>query len=147
MAVQELISVSLSGGLLALSSWRYQQHQPRQAVLVLMAAALALRIGVAGLAPFLHNWDERYHALVAKNLLADWTRPLLRAEPLLAYDYRQWCCNTVWLHKQPLFLWQIAASFWLLGVHELALRLPSAVLGPWSSGRSIGLAASFLARP
>lgn len=129
MATQELVLFGVSGILLALSIWRYRRGQLQQAVVVLMAAALALRLGVAGLDPFLHDWDERFHALVAKNLLADWTRPVLRAAPVLAYDYRQWCCNSLWLHKQPLFLWQVAGSFWLFGVNELALRLPSAVLG------------------
>ncbi len=108
---------------------RYQQGHPRQAVLALMLAALSLRFGVAILDPFLHSWDERYHALVAKNMLLDWSRPLLRADPVLAYDYRQWCCNHVWLHKQPLFLWQLAGSMKWFGVNELALRLPSALLG------------------
>lgn len=126
MDAPALVFLALSSALLALSTWR---AHPRQAIVALMAAALALRLGVAGLDPFLHNWDERFHALVAKNLLADWTSPLLRVDPVLAYDYRQWCCNSVWLHKQPLFLWQLTASFHLFGVNELALRLPSAVLG------------------
>jgi 4-amino-4-deoxy-L-arabinose transferase len=129
MPVQEPVLLTLSGVLLVLSGWRYRWGQHQQAVVVLMTAALVLRLGIAGLDPFLNNWDERFHALVAKSLLADWTRPTLRTNPLLAYDYRQWCCNAVWLHKQPLFLWQIAASFKLFGVNELALRLPSAVLG------------------
>jgi len=129
MPAQQLILIGLSCMLLALSGWRYWRGYHSQAVLVLIVSALALRLGLAGLDPFLHNWDERFHALVAKNLLADWSRPVLRVAPVLEYDYRQWCCNSVWLHKQPLFLWQIAGSFWLFGVNELALRLPSALLG------------------
>ena len=115
--------------LVLLSGWRYRQGRPNQAVGLLMAAALCLRLALAGLDPFLHSWDERYHALVAKNMLTDWTRPLLRADPVLPYDYQAWCCNHVWLHKQPLFLWQVAASLKLFGVNELAVRLPSVVLG------------------
>jgi 4-amino-4-deoxy-L-arabinose transferase len=129
MPIPALVLCSLSGLLLLLSNWCYRRGQRRPAVFGLMAAAFALRLGVTSLDPFLHSWDERFHALVAKNLLADWMRPTLRPHPILAYDYHQWCCNAVWLHKQPLFLWQIAASFRLFGVNELALRLPSAVLG------------------
>ncbi|MBF9223245.1 ArnT family glycosyltransferase [Hymenobacter ruricola] len=127
--MQQFILIGLSGGLMLLSGWRYQREQRQQSIAVLMAAALTLRIGVAGLDPFLHSWDERFHALVAKNLLDNWMRPVLHADPVLPYDYQQWCCNSVWLHKQPLFLWQIATSFRYLGVSEFALRLPSALLG------------------
>lgn len=96
---------------------------------LLMSAAFALRLLMASLDPFLHDWDERYHALVAKNLMANPLLPLLRAQAWLPYDYKAWCCNHVWLHKQPLFLWQIALSLKLFGVNEVALRLPSALLG------------------
>jgi 4-amino-4-deoxy-L-arabinose transferase-like glycosyltransferase len=65
---------------------------------------------------------------VAKNMTADFFRPLLRAHPVLLYDYRNWGNNYVWLHKQPLFLWQMALSMKLLGANVLALRLPSVVL-------------------
>ena len=91
MSVQEIVLFALSGLLLALIGWRYQRGQHQQAVLLLLASAFALRLGMAGLDPFQHNWDERYHALVAKNLLAAWARPQLRANPVLAYDYCQWC--------------------------------------------------------
>ena len=43
------------------------------------------RLLLIGLDPFLHDWDERFHAVVAKNLLADWWLPVLRPNPLLAY--------------------------------------------------------------
>ena len=126
---QPLFLFALSAALLVISMIRYQRGHLHQAVIILMGAAMCLRLGVAVLDPFLHDWDERFHALVAKNLLSDWSRPLLRAIPVLPYDYQQWCCNHVWLHKQPLFLWQIAGSFWLFGVNEVALRLPSVLLG------------------
>ncbi|RZK53369.1 MAG: glycosyltransferase family 39 protein, partial [Hymenobacter sp.] len=98
------------------------------AMALLMGAALCLRLLMAGLDPFLHDWDERYHALVARNMITHPGRPLLRAEPLLPYNYQAWRYNHIWLHKQPLFLWQMALSMKLFGVSVLALRLPSAVL-------------------
>lgn len=77
---------------------------------------------------FLHNWDERYHALVAKNMMENPFSPMLRVQPILDYDYKAWCCNHIWLHKQPLFLWQMAISMKIFGVNTIALRLPSALM-------------------
>lgn len=73
---------------------------------------------------FLHPWDERYHALVAKHLIAHPLVPTLYDSPVLPYDYRDWMANHVWLHKPPLALWFAASSMAVFGVGELALRLP-----------------------
>jgi 4-amino-4-deoxy-L-arabinose transferase-like glycosyltransferase len=43
--------------------------------------------------------------------------------------YNQWDRYIIWLHKQPLFLWQIALSFKIFGVSEFSLRLPDIILG------------------
>lgn len=94
----------------------------------LCALAFLLRLFVAA-DPGLHPWDERYHALVAKNLLADPTKPVLYPETPLPYDYRHWSRNHVWLHKQPVTLYCIAASVWLFGNTPWAVRLPSVLLG------------------
>ncbi len=106
--------------------WR--QQRPAQALLLLMGAAFLLRLTMIGLDPFLHDWDERYHALVARNLMDAPLRPMLRAIPALPYNYKAWCCNHVWLHKQPLFLWQMALAMKVFGTNVVALRLPSALL-------------------
>jgi 4-amino-4-deoxy-L-arabinose transferase-like glycosyltransferase len=120
----------LTAGLAAGSLICHRRRQYGLAVLWLMGAAFGLRLLLIGADPFLHDWDERFHALVAKNMLANgFLRPLLRAHPVLPYDYQQWCCNHVWLHKQPLFLWQLALSLKVFGSNESALRLPSALLG------------------
>lgn len=74
---------------------------------------------------FLHPWDERYHALVAKNMIEHPWRPVLYADPVLLYDYRHWTANHVWLHKPPLALWLMALSMATFGANELALRLPN----------------------
>lgn len=114
--------------LLLASAWAYRRSRTGLAVALLMGAALSLRLVMARADPFLHDFDEKYHALVAKNMLVDWTQPMLRLAPVLPYDYRTWCCNHIWLHKQPLFLWQMALSMKLFGVSEFAARLPSALL-------------------
>ena len=72
--------------------------------------------------------DESFHALVAKNLIRHPLTPTLIDRPWLAYDYRDWMSNHVWLHKPIVPLWTMAASMTLLGVNTLALRLPSAIL-------------------
>ena len=96
-------------------------------VLLLVAAAFALRIFMAS-DMFLHEWDERYHALVAKNLMNNFLEPKLYRIPLLNYDYTSWSSNYIWLHKQPLPLWCMALSMKILGVNEMAMRLPSAII-------------------
>ena len=102
-------------------------ERTRVAVACILGAALLLRF-FAALDPFLHAWDERYHALVAKNLMAHPLLPTLYDRPLLPYDLRSWGSNHVWLHKPPLALWLMAASMKAFGVHEIALRLPSILL-------------------
>ncbi len=74
---------------------------------------------------FLHQWDERYHALVAKHLMDHFSLPTLYEQTLLPYDFKNWAGNHIWLHKQPLPLWAMAASMKIFGINELALRLPS----------------------
>ncbi len=82
----------------------------------------------AGCDLFLHTWDERYHALVAKHLVEHPLLPTLYDHPLLPYDYRDWRHNHIWLHKPPLALWLMAAAMRLLGTDEIAMRLPSLLL-------------------
>lgn len=93
-------------------------------ILAVAVAALLIR-GYAATDRALHPWDERYHALVAKNLIETPLVPRLYPTPVLAYDYRVWTSNYIWMHKPPLTLWLQAASMKLLGVDERAMRLPS----------------------
>ncbi|MEI6410568.1 MAG: glycosyltransferase family 39 protein [Bacteroidota bacterium] len=95
----------------------------------LVLAAIMLRMLMITLDPFLHEWDERYHALVAKHLMQHPFIPTLRENPVLDYDYKMWCCNHIWLHKQPLFLWQMALSMEVFGVNLIGLRFPDVVMG------------------
>ena len=137
------------GGLcvvLTAASWAaHRRGRTPWAVALLMGAAASVRLLLIGRDPFLHPWDEQFHALVAKNLAADWARPVLRARPVLPYDYRDWGNNHVWLHKQPLFLWQMALAVKAVGASAWAVRLPSALLGTlflWPAYRLGRLAAS-----
>jgi len=114
--------------LCTLFSWRlYKKSSYHSALLFLVLCGLILKLYGAS-DHYLHAWDERYHALVAKNLIKHPLKPTLYDDPLLAYDYKNWTANHVWLHKQPVPLWGIAISVWLFGANEITVRLPSIIL-------------------
>ncbi len=109
-------------------SWKYEAKEDYKiSILLLILCGLALRVYVSTDC-CLHLWDERYHALVAKNLIKHPLIPTLYDNPVLPYDYKSWISNHIWLHKQPLPLWAMAASMSLFGVNEIALRIPSIIL-------------------
>ena len=118
------------GGALAATGAAFfaaRRARSRGAVWALAVAALFLRVPPAahlGISP----WDERYHALVAKNALAEPFVPKLVAEPLVEPAVDDWRHSHVWLHKPPGMTWLIAFSYAVFGVNELALRAPSVVL-------------------
>jgi 4-amino-4-deoxy-L-arabinose transferase-like glycosyltransferase len=105
------------------------QRNRKLALFLLLLSAFLIRLLMASLDPFLHEWDEKYHALVAKNMINFPFKPMLRINPILPYDPAAWCCNHIWVHKQPLFLWQMALSMKIFGVNVIAMRLPSVIMG------------------
>lgn len=123
------IGFSLTGIATILSLWFQNRERFMLAVPLLMIGALLLRLVIIDLDPFLHPWDERFHCLVAKNLIDHPLVPTLRDDPLTPYDYKNWPGNHVWLHKQPLFMWQMAFSMKLLGKTVFAARVPSVLMG------------------
>lgn len=96
------------------------------AVFLLLVGGLGLRL-FCGADMFLHEWDERYHALVAKNLGKHFLIPTLYDNPELPYSTTEWTSSHIWLHKQPVPLWVMALSIKLLGLNEWAVRLPSII--------------------
>ena len=82
-----------------------------------------------GLDPYLHEWDERFHALVAKNMIENPFKPMLFIKHVMSFNPQDWGYLHIWVHKQPLFLWQMALSMKLFGVSTFAMRLPSAIMG------------------
>lgn len=105
----------------------HQQGRYMLAISLMMLSGFLLRIYTA-CDFYLHEWDERFHALVTKHMLLHPLKPTLYENTPFPYDYTRWSASHVWLHKQPLPLWTIAYSFKLFGINELALRLPSIVL-------------------
>jgi 4-amino-4-deoxy-L-arabinose transferase-like glycosyltransferase len=98
-------------------------------ITIIFLIGFILRMYYAHLDPYLHEWDERFHALVARNMMDNPLVPMLHKNPIVPYDINSWCCNSVWLHKQPLFMWQMALSMKIFGANEFAMRYPSALMG------------------
>ncbi len=99
----------------------------RKSLWLIFISGIALRIFL-GMDFFLNPWDERYHALAAKNLLNHPLIPTLYDHPALDYDYKNWTGNHIWVHKPPMTLWLMAASMKVFGINEIAVRIPSILL-------------------
>jgi 4-amino-4-deoxy-L-arabinose transferase-like glycosyltransferase len=104
------------------------QYKKNWGIISLVLATLVLGYFMANLDPFLNTWDEQQHALVAKNMMNNPFKPMLYVDPLFDYDPEYWVENHIWLHKQPLFLWQMAASMKVFGANVIAVRLPSIIM-------------------
>jgi len=127
--LDERLLLFLTGfAFLFVSIFSHAVQKERTSLTLLLCSALFFFIFAARFYPFVNVWDERFHALVAKNLLKHPLMPTLYDDPVVQTAYDSWDRSHIWLHKQPFFLWQIALSYALFGVNELALRLPSAVL-------------------
>lgn len=109
---------------LGISGFHFKKNKVNAALAFLFITALFMRLSPM-LDPYLHRWDERHHALVARNMIAHPLKPMLYADPALEYDDRNWGHNNIWLHKQPLALWSMALSMSVFGITEIAARFPS----------------------
>jgi 4-amino-4-deoxy-L-arabinose transferase-like glycosyltransferase len=112
----------------ALSLFCFRTGKERTSLLLLGAGSLCLGLFIARADPFLHIWDEQYHALVAKHLMEDPLKPMLIKDPLFGFSPEAWADRHIWLHKQPLFLWQIALSLKIFGLTEVGVRFPSVMM-------------------
>jgi 4-amino-4-deoxy-L-arabinose transferase-like glycosyltransferase len=102
-------------------------QSPTIILTIIILVGFSLRFYCTGDA-FLHDWDEQFHALVAKNFMHHWLKPTLIDTPLLPYDFQNWSMNHIWLSKQPLPLWCMAISMKIFGINLWALRLPSLII-------------------
>lgn len=105
----------------------YQQSKWQSALFLILLLGFVIRLFVAS-DPYLHTWDERFHALVAKNLMQHPLKPTLYDQPVLPYQIKDWVGNHVWLTKPTLPLWCMAASMKVFGSSVYALRLPSLII-------------------
>jgi 4-amino-4-deoxy-L-arabinose transferase-like glycosyltransferase len=110
---------------LAFSALSLHYRDKRVAIAIIIFCAFVLRLELC-LDPFLHEWDERYHALVAKNFQrSSWLKPVLYIDTPIDFAMDNWTANQVWLHKQPLALWIMSWSLKIMGNTLLAVRVPS----------------------
>jgi 4-amino-4-deoxy-L-arabinose transferase-like glycosyltransferase len=110
----------------AASVYFFTQQKTKTAIGLLMLCGAVLSIYVST-DNYLHEWDERFHALVAKNIMDNPLAPKLYHTHVLPFDYTNWLANEIWLHKQPLPLWLMAASMKIIGINEWGVRLPSII--------------------
>ena len=109
-------------------SWKsFSNRKKTFALLLLVLIGLLLRVYLS--VDFqIHDWDERYHALVAKNMMNHPLVPTLYDDPVLPYSFKNWPANHVWLHKQPMTFWPMMVSMLCFGVNEIAIRIPSILM-------------------
>lgn len=97
-----------------------------RSIYLLMAAAVLVKIFFSA-DLYLHMWDERFHALVAKNIWSHPLKPMLFENNILPVN-GDWSLQPIWLHKQPLATWIMGLSISLFGVNEWAVRIPSILM-------------------
>jgi 4-amino-4-deoxy-L-arabinose transferase-like glycosyltransferase len=107
----------------------FVNDKEKLSILFLILTALFINSFAALLDPYLNLWDERFHALVAKNHMNHPLMPTLFDNPVVNISYYTWTNSHIWLNKPPLFLWQIVLSYKLFGVSEFSLRIPDVILG------------------
>jgi 4-amino-4-deoxy-L-arabinose transferase-like glycosyltransferase len=103
----------------------------RISLIVILTLCVLLKV-YCSLDQYLHEWDERYHALVAKHLIDHPLKPMLYENPVEPFDHKSWTANHVWLSKPPLPLWFMAFSIKVFGTHEFAVRLPGIIFATLS---------------
>lgn len=100
---------------------------PKLIPFFLFLSAVSIAAAFATFSSYFFPWDEQFHALVGKNLISNpWIPKLYSANPL-GLKSRIWADSEIWLHKQPLFTWQMALSIKLIGNSVFAVRLPSVI--------------------
>ncbi len=101
----------------------------RKTLYLLLLSGFLLSLSAIHRDSYLHPWDERYHALVAKNMMETPLEPKLYKEKLIEeFNYQEWYKAHIWLHKQPVFLWQMAATMYIFGDGLVGMRLSSAIM-------------------
>ena len=149
-----ILTIGVAVLLYGLAYKNYRKQKFQICLFLIILGGLILRI-FTSLDLYLHEWDERYHALVSKHLIENPFKPMLYSIPILEYDYRNWASNHIWVHKQPVPLYSMALSMWIFGKNTIALRIPSIILSTLSIfatyrigeillSRKVGILAAFL---
>ncbi|WP_027418319.1 ArnT family glycosyltransferase [Crocinitomix catalasitica] len=122
------ISVLLVCLILSILIWfNFKKKRFHLTLWLVLLLGVLLRI-VASTDSQLHLWDERYHALVAKNLIEHPLTPTLHENLILEHDDANWVGGHIWTAKPIFPLWIMAGSIQFFGNNLLAIRLPSVIL-------------------
>ncbi|MEA2626601.1 MAG: hypothetical protein QOD06_2646, partial [Candidatus Binatota bacterium] len=135
--LEHVATLVASSTALALAWWSGREGRSGSALFWILVCGFVLRLDL-GLHWQLWPWDERYHALVAKNFLADPWTPRLYPETVLPERHGDWTTAGIWLHKPPLASWLLALALGVFGENAVALRVPSFALslaGVWITYR------------
>ena len=117
-------------GLLSLTylAWRLMREKEfNKVLLVILFIWLILRI-FSATDPYLHSCDERYHALVAKNMIVHPLKPTLHEHPLLEYDNQNWVGSNILIAKPILPLLLMSGGIAVFGANLFAVRFVSVLL-------------------
>jgi len=98
------------------------------ALFLLFCGGFVLRLWMAFIDPFINMWDEQFHAMVARNMMQHPFTPMLYEHPALSCQVGDFTKEHFWVHKPPLFLWQIALAMKIFGTKYWVVRIPSVVL-------------------
>lgn len=123
---QQLI-IAFSLLFLFLSIIHFEIYCNSKSLILLLVGGIGVKLFMILLTPYLIPWDEAFHGLVAKHLSENPLKPMLYKEMFFEHDYKNWWDASVWLHKQPWFLWQMALSIKIFGPSFFAVRLPSLI--------------------
>lgn len=123
---QGLLLTALVCLAISLIVFRYPRWE-LYAIIPLILAAFFYRLYAISLHDFLFVWDEQYHAVVARNLVEHPWKPMFYKQTVMPYLYQNWIGNHIWLHKQPLFLWQMAFFINLFGEEAWVIRIPDLI--------------------
>jgi hypothetical protein len=96
-------------------------------LLMILASSSLLKLNHLGHSN-VRNWDEVFHAIVARNFLKHPFKPTLDDAEFVPARIGDWYNAGIWLRKPPLAMWQIAMSYAAFGISPIALRLPSLLL-------------------
>ncbi len=129
MEVNANIFALLAGVLLLASLLFKYREKHRPALYLLFGAALALAVHSIFRDAYLHPWDERFHALVALNAMSEPFHPkLFPLDVIHWWPYEEWYAAYTWLHKQPLFTWQMALFMKVFGTSLAGMRSASVAM-------------------
>ena len=95
----------------------------KTSLILLLVGTIGIKLFITLLSPYLYAWDEVFHGLVAKNMIDNPFYPTLYQKTIYTHSI-DWWDTTLWIHKQPWFLWQMALSIKAIGATAFAVRLP-----------------------